>query len=164
MSRIQQTALEIRNTSTTTKTWVAYGNSHLHVPGITSGGVYVSCIYTHAKSVTVGDSCLFCCTCVSYFDATELTPLCVDSAQALWAPFCLRFMSSIKQLKCNLNERTYTAGTKTARVDGTKKVEGMLVRSRAQWIYIYYLHVPGIRGYIMSSIYIYIYLWRWTKF
>ena len=90
--------------------------------------------------------------------ATELTPLCVDSAQAPWAPFCLRFMSSIKQLKCNLNERMYTAGTKTARVDGTKKVEGMLVRSRAQWIYIYYLHVAGagIRGYIMSSIYIYL--------
>ena len=35
--------------------------------GCTSGGVYVPCIYTHARWVTVGDSGL-CCTCVTYFE------------------------------------------------------------------------------------------------
>ena len=36
----------------------------------TSGGVCVPCIYTHARSVrvTVGDSGLRCCTCVTYFE------------------------------------------------------------------------------------------------
>ena len=47
-------ALEIRNTSTTTKTWVTYGNSHLalrvELQGTASSdGVYVPCIYMHAR-------------------------------------------------------------------------------------------------------------------
>ena len=45
----------------------------------TCGGVYVPCIYTHARWVTVGDSGL-CCVCVRYFKSW-LTPLCVDSAR-----------------------------------------------------------------------------------
>ena len=40
--------------------------------------------------VTVGDSGLCCCTCVTYFERL-LTPLYVDSAQVLWASFCFRF-------------------------------------------------------------------------
>ena len=46
-------ALEIRNISTTTKTWVTYGNSHLACVELqgtaSSGGVYVPCIYMHAR-------------------------------------------------------------------------------------------------------------------
>ena len=41
--------------------------------------------------VTVGDSGLCCCTCVAYFKL-YLTPLCVDSAWALWASFCFNFI------------------------------------------------------------------------
>ena len=52
----------------------------------TSGGVYVPCIYTHAKRVTVSDSGLCCCTCVTYLER-----LCVDSARALWDSICFRF-------------------------------------------------------------------------
>ena len=36
----------------TTKTWVAYGNSHpacVYLKWCTSGGVYVPCIYTYAR-------------------------------------------------------------------------------------------------------------------
>ena len=40
------------------------------------GGVYVPCIYMHARWVTVGDSGL-CCTCAMYF-RRWLTPLFVD--------------------------------------------------------------------------------------
>ena len=36
--------------------------------GCTSGGVYVPCIYSHAWWITVGDSGLCCCTCVTYFE------------------------------------------------------------------------------------------------
>ena len=39
--------------------------------------------------VTVGDSGLCCCTCVTYFER-KLTPLCVDFARPLWASFCFR--------------------------------------------------------------------------
>ena len=42
--------------------------------------------------VTVGNSGLCCCTCVTYFERL-LTPLCVDSARALWVSFCFRFVS-----------------------------------------------------------------------
>ena len=45
--------------------------------GCTSGGVYVPCIYMHARCVTVVDSGLCCCTCVVYFER-QLTPLCVE--------------------------------------------------------------------------------------
>ena len=41
--------------------------------------------------VTVGDSSLCYCTCVTCFER-ELTPLCVGSAQALWGLFCFRFL------------------------------------------------------------------------
>ena len=41
--------------------------------------------------VTLGDSDLCCCTCVMHFEH-QLTPLCVDSARALWASFCLRLV------------------------------------------------------------------------
>ena len=56
--------LKIRNTNTTTKTWVAYGNSHL------------ACISRYINStrgtssnlrVTVGNSGLCCCTCMTYY-------------------------------------------------------------------------------------------------
>ena len=40
--------------------------------------------------VTVGDSGLFCCVCVTSLKR-YLTPMCVDSARALWASFCSRF-------------------------------------------------------------------------
>ena len=37
--------------------------------GCTSDGIYVPCIYTpHQVRVTVGDSGLCCCTCVTYFE------------------------------------------------------------------------------------------------
>ena len=55
--------------------------------------------YIHLKvRVTVGDSglCYCYCTCVTYFEH-QLTPLCVDSARALWASFCFR--SLFKQPK-----------------------------------------------------------------
>ena len=45
--------------------------------GCTSIGVYVPCIYTHARWVTVGHSGLCCCTCLTYFKRL-LTPLFVD--------------------------------------------------------------------------------------
>ena len=45
--------------------------------GCPSSGVYVPCIYTHARWVTVGNSGLCCCTCVTYFERL-LTPLFVD--------------------------------------------------------------------------------------
>ena len=35
-------------------------------------GVYVPCIYTHAKWVTVGNSGLCCCTCVMYSESIFL--------------------------------------------------------------------------------------------
>ena len=41
--------------------------------------------------VTVGDSGL-CCVCVASFDHL-LTPLCADSAHALWASFCFRLFT-----------------------------------------------------------------------
>ena len=83
-----------------------YINSTRCTWGCTSGGVYLHCIYTHARSelhklhqrytharwVTVGDSGRWCCTCVTYFER-QLTPLCVDSARALWASVCFRFFS-----------------------------------------------------------------------
>ena len=78
-----------------------------------SGAVYVPCIYTNTRwellwmylwcslctlylhacqvRVTVGDSDLCCCACVTYFECW-LTPLSVDSARALWASFCFRFI------------------------------------------------------------------------
>ena len=44
---------------------------------ITSGGVYVACIYhTCQVRVKVDDSGLHCCTCVTYFER-QLTPSCV---------------------------------------------------------------------------------------
>ena len=39
--------------------------------------------------VTVGDSGLCCCVCVTFFER-RLTPLFVDSAQALWVSFYFR--------------------------------------------------------------------------
>ena len=45
--------------------------------GCTSSGVYVPCIYTHARWVTVGNSGFCCYTCVTYFERL-LTPLFVD--------------------------------------------------------------------------------------
>ena len=50
-------------------------------------------LYLHARQVrvTAGDSRLCCCTCVAYFKCW-LTPLWVDSAWALWASFCFRFL------------------------------------------------------------------------
>ena len=39
----------------------------------------------------VGDSGLCCCTCVMYFEC-RLASLLVDSARALWALFCFRFI------------------------------------------------------------------------
>ena len=42
--------------------------------------------------VTVGDSGLCYCTCVTCFERS-LTPLCVDSARALWVSFCFRFVA-----------------------------------------------------------------------
>ena len=35
-------------------------------------------------------------TCVTYFER-QLTHLCVDSAQALWASFCFRFVKKKKK-------------------------------------------------------------------
>ena len=51
-------------------------------------------LYLPARQVrfTIGDSGLCCCTCVTYFEC-KLTPLLVDSARALWASFCFRFIS-----------------------------------------------------------------------
>ena len=47
-------------------------------------------LHTCQVGVTVGDSGLCCCsTCVTDFER-YLTPLCADSARALWASFCLR--------------------------------------------------------------------------
>ena len=48
-------------------------------------------LYLHAcqERVTAGDSGLCCCTCVTYFER-QLTPLCIDSARALWASFCFQ--------------------------------------------------------------------------
>ena len=43
--------------------------------------------------VTVGDSGLCCCVCLTSLKRW-LTPLCVDSARALWASFCFRFLIS----------------------------------------------------------------------
>ena len=60
--------------------------------GCTWGGVCVPCIDTHARWVTVGDSGLCCCVCVTSFECW-LTPLCVDSAQALWASLCFRLIT-----------------------------------------------------------------------
>ena len=37
--------------------------------------------------VTIGDSDLYCCACVTTFER-YLTPVCIDTAQALWALFC----------------------------------------------------------------------------
>jgi len=54
-------------------------------------GVFVPCIYTHACWVTTDNSGLCCCICITYFQC-DLTPLCVDSAWALWASFCFRFV------------------------------------------------------------------------
>ena len=48
--------------------------------------------------VTVGDSGLCCCVCVSSFER-RLTPLFVDSVQKLWASFCFR-LCIIIMLKC----------------------------------------------------------------
>ena len=50
-------------------------------------------VYLHACQVrvTVGNSGLCCCTCIMYFEC-QLTPLCVDSAWALWASFSFRFV------------------------------------------------------------------------
>ena len=52
-------------------------------------------LYLHACQVrvTVGDSGLCCCSCVTCFER-QLTPLCVDFARALWASFCFRFVTS----------------------------------------------------------------------
>ena len=70
-----------------------------------SGEVYVPSIYIlwwslctlylHACQVrvTIGDSGLCCCGCVMYFER-QWTPLRVDSACALWASFCFRFVSA----------------------------------------------------------------------
>ena len=41
--------------------------------------------------VTVGDSGICCCVCVTYFER-QLTPLCVASTPGLWASFCFRFL------------------------------------------------------------------------
>ena len=41
--------------------------------------------------VPIGDSGLCCYTCVTYFERKS-TPLLVDSARALWASFCFRFV------------------------------------------------------------------------
>ena len=50
----------------------------------TSGGVNVPCIYTHAmwELPKATQGFVLC-----------LTPLCVDSARALWASFCFRFVT-----------------------------------------------------------------------
>ena len=50
-------------------------------------------LYLHASwvRVPIGDSGLCCYTCVTYFERRS-TPLLVDSAQALWASFCFRFV------------------------------------------------------------------------
>ena len=52
-------------------------------------------LYLHACQVrvTVGDSGLCCCTCVTYFER-QLPPLRVDHARALWASFCFRFATN----------------------------------------------------------------------
>ena len=50
-------------------------------------------LYLHACQlrVTIGNSGLCCCTCVTYFER-RLTSLLVDSASALWALLCFRFV------------------------------------------------------------------------
>ena len=75
--------LDLRNTSTTTKT------SNEDLPLVE----FIYSLYLHAchVRVTVGDSGLCCCTCVTYLQP-KLSPLCVDSARALWASFCFRFV------------------------------------------------------------------------
>ena len=67
--------------------------SQIYNWGCTSGTVYVRCIYTHARSrVTVCDSGLCCCACVTFFERW-LTPLCVDSYMSQ-----LRHLSSDSRL------------------------------------------------------------------
>ena len=73
--------LERSQTNTTSKTWVSYGNSHVvefmylvftHIPG-----------ESYCRRLRSLVSWSASCKC-------ELTPLCVDSAQALWASLCFR--------------------------------------------------------------------------
>ena len=75
-------------------------------------------LYLHACQVrvTVGDSGLYCCICVTSF-GRWLTPLCVDSAQALWASFCLRWFHAVydkltkkSTTATNLNQFNSTTG------------------------------------------------------
>ena len=42
-------------------------NQHAREFLITAGGVYVPCIYSYARRVTLGDSGLCCCVCVTSF-------------------------------------------------------------------------------------------------
>ena len=47
--------------------------------------------------VTIGDSSLCCCVCVTYFER-RLTPLFVESAHAVWASFCFRLLLKWRKL------------------------------------------------------------------
>ena len=61
-------------------------------------GVSLCTLHLHAIQVrAVGDSRL-CCTCVVCFKRW-LAPLCVDSAQALWASFCFRLKIILTAVK-----------------------------------------------------------------
>ena len=53
--------------------------------------------------VTVGNPGLRCCVCVTSFERW-LTPLCVDSARALWASFCFIFIFVCLQVKVSPQE------------------------------------------------------------
>ena len=57
--------------------------------------------------------CSLCCTCVAYF-GREVTPLFVDSARALWPPFCFRFVVQLSQTiilrNCHCGARVRAGG------------------------------------------------------
>ena len=54
------------------------------IRGCTSGGVYVPCIYSHARWELPQATQVFVVVCLTS-SLCSLTPLCVDSARALWA-------------------------------------------------------------------------------
>ena len=64
----------------------------VYLRGCTSGGVYVPCIYMHARwELLLVTRVFVVCARVTSLER-YLTPLCVDSARALQAPFCFRFL------------------------------------------------------------------------
>ena len=62
----------------------------LHQRYILLRGLCTSYLHACQVTVTLSNSGLCCCACATYFKY-QLTPLCVDSAQGLWASFCFRF-------------------------------------------------------------------------